>query len=244
MANFNQATKIGIENSLKDYLKAIELDPTYVAPYSWAIIAYSRRKQGLWMVDEDAETADGLRLSHKAIELGKDDAVALCGGGFGLAFLGGELDAGLALTDRALALNPNLAIAWMSSGWIRSYIGEPETAIKHLAHGMRLSPLDPQRFQFYMATVLAMRCAGRYDEAAEWATKILQEHPNFLPAMWSYAVATALAGRIEDARATMARVLQIDPNVRLSKMSILSVLRRSEDRSTFCEGARLAGMPE
>jgi TolB-like protein/class 3 adenylate cyclase len=244
MANFNQATKGGIENSLKDYLKAIELDPTYVAPCSWAVVAYSRRKQGLWMEDEDVETADGIRLSRRAIELGKDDAVALCAGGFGLAYLGGELDAGLALTDRALALNPNLAVAWMSSGWIRSYIGEPDTAIKHLAYGMRLSPLDSQRFQFYMATCLAMRCAGRYEEAAAWATKILQEHPNYVPAMWTYAVAAALAGRIEDARATMARALQIDPSVRLSKMSILSVLRRSEDRSNVCEGARLAGMPE
>jgi TolB-like protein/class 3 adenylate cyclase len=196
MAKFNQATKTGIENSLKDFFKAIELDPTYAAPHSWAIIAYSRRKQGLWMVDVDAETAEGIRLSRRAIELGKDDAVALCAGGFGLAFLGGELDAGLALTDRALALNPNLAVAWMSSGWIRSYIGEPETAIEHLAYGMRLSPLDPQRFQFYMATSLAMRCARRYDEAAAWATKVLQEHSDYVPAMWGYAVASALVDQI------------------------------------------------
>ena len=132
----------------------------------------------------------------------------------------------------------------MSSGLVRSYIGEPETAIKHLAYGMRLSPLDPQRFQFYMATALAMRCAGRYEEAAEWATKVLQEQPDYVPAMWGYAVATALAGRLEDARTTMAQALQIDPSVRISKMPILSVLRRSEDRSNFCEGARLAGMPE
>jgi TolB-like protein/class 3 adenylate cyclase len=244
MAKFNQATKSGIENSLKDFFKAIELDPTYAAPYSWAIIAYSRRKQGLWMADAAAETADGMRLSRRAIELGKDDAAALCAGGFGLAFLGGELDAGLALTDRALALNPNLAVAWMSSGWIRSYIGEPETAIRHLTYGMRLSPLDPQRFQFYMATSLAMRCAKRYDEAAAWAMKVLQEHSDYVPAMWGYAVASALAGKIEDARAMMSRALQIDPSVRLSKMPILSVLRRLEDRSQFCEGARLAGMPD
>ena len=109
---------------------------------------------------------------------------------------------------------------------------------------MRLSPLDPQRFQFYMAMALAMRCARRYEEAAAWATKVLQEQPDYVPAMWGYSVATALAGRIGDARDTMARALQIDPSVRLSKMPILSVLRRSEDRSNFCEGARLAGMPE
>ena len=244
MSHFNQATKGGIENSLKDFARSIELDPTYTAPHSWMIIAYARRKQGLWMVDVNAEIAEGIRISRRAIELGKDDAVALCAGGFGLAFLGGEIDTGLALTDRSLALNPNLAVAWMASGWIRSYVGEPETAIKHLAYGIRLSPLDPQIFQFYMATSLATRCAGRYDESAFWATKVLQEQSDYVPALWNYAVATALAGRLEDARAAMSRALQIDPSVRLSRMPILSVLRRPEDRSRFCEGARLSGMPE
>ena len=244
MASFNQATREGVDESLKSFMKAIELDPTYAAPYGWAIIAYARRKQGLWMADVDAEISEGMRLSRAVIELGKDDAASLCGGGFGLAFLGGELDAGLALTDRALALNPNLAVAWMSSGWIRSYVGEPEIALKHLAHGMRLSPLDAQIFQFHMAASLAARCAGQYEESAAWATRILQERPNYAPALWNYAVASALAGRIEDARSAMSRALKIEPSVRLSTMPILTVLRRSEDRSCFCEGARLAGMPE
>jgi TolB-like protein/class 3 adenylate cyclase/tetratricopeptide (TPR) repeat protein len=244
MARFNQATRQGIEDSLKSFVKAIELDPTYAAPYSWAIIAYARRKQGMWMADVDTEVSEGMRLSRQVIKLGNDDAVALCGGGFGLAFLGGELDAGLALTDRALTLNPNLSVAWMSSGWIRAYIGDPETALKHLAHGMRLSPLDAQIFQFYMAASLAARCAGRYDESASWATKILQERPDYAPALWNYAVSSALVGRIEDARLAMSRALKIDPSVRLSRMPILTVLRRSEDRSRYCEGARLAGMPE
>ena len=244
MANFNRATRVGIEDSLESFMKAIELDPTYAAPYSWAIIAYARRKQGLWMADIDVEIAEGMRLSRTAIELGKDDAAALCAGGFGLAFLGGQLDAGLTFTDRALNLNPNLAVAWMSSGWIRSYVGEPETALKHLAHGIRLSPLDPQIFQFYMAASLAARCAGQYDDSASWATKVLQEQPDYAPALWNYAVASALSGRFEDARSAMSRALKIDPNVRLSKMPILTVLRRPEDRSRFCEGARLAGMPE
>jgi adenylate cyclase len=244
MASFNLATRGGIEDSLKSFTRAIELDPTFASPYGWAIIAYARRKQGLWMEDVDAEISRGMHFSRTVIDLGKDDAAALSAGGFGLAFLGGQLDAGLALTDRALALNPNLAIAWMSSGWIRSYVGEPEIALKHLAHGMRLSPLDAQMFQFYLAASLAARCASQFEEAAAWSTKVLQEQPDYLPALWSYAVASALAGRIEDARATMSRVLQLDPSVSLSRMPILTVLRRSEDRARFREGALMAGMPE
>ncbi len=244
MAYFNQANRAGTEASLYSFAKAIALDRGLAAAYGWTAIAYARRKQGLWMADAAAEVAEAIRVSRKAIELGKDDAIALCAGGFGLAFFATELDTGLALTDRALALNPNLAVAWMSSGWIRSYIGEPETALKHLTYGMRLSPLDAQIFQFYMAASLAARCAGHYEESARWATKVLQEQPDYLPALWNYSVASALAGRLEDARSTMSRLLKIDPSIRLSNMPILTVLRRPEDRACFCEGARLAGMPE
>jgi TolB-like protein/class 3 adenylate cyclase len=244
MASFNLSTAEGIENSLKNFHKAIELDPNFATACGWATIAYARRKQGLWMTDVNVETAEGMRLARRAIELGKDDAVALATGGFGLAFLGGELDAGLALTDRALALNPNFAAAWMGSGWIRAYVGDPDTAVRHLSHAMRLSPRDLNITQIYMAMSLAMRCAERYDEAALWATKVLQEHPRYVAAILNYAIATALAGRVEEARVALSRAMQIDPTLRISKLPLLSVLRRPEDRSRYAEGARLAGMPE
>ena len=244
MANLYKSTKEGVESALRDYSKAIELDPNFAAPYAWAAIAYTKRKQALWMSDTQAETAEGIRLARKAIELGKDDAPALSGGGFGIAFLGAELDAGLALTDRAILLNPNFVGGWHASGWIRSYIGDPETAILHLTHAMRLSPVDFQMWQFWMAASLATRCAGRFNEAASWAAKILQEGPDFVPALISYAVSSALGGGIEAAQAAMTRALRIDPKLRLFNMPILSVLRRPEDRTNYCKGARLAGMPE
>jgi adenylate cyclase len=41
-----------------------------------------------------------------------------------------ELDAGIALIDRARELNPNFATAWSSSAWARNYRGEAEVAIE------------------------------------------------------------------------------------------------------------------
>ena len=244
MANLYKSTEDGVASALRDYSRAIELDPNFATPYAWASIAYTKRKQALWMADTQAEAAEGMRLARKAIELGKDDAPALAGGGFGIAFLGGELDAGLALADRAIILNPNFVGGWHASGWIRSYIGDPETALDHLAHAMRLSPVDFQMWQFWMAASLATRCASRYDEAASWAGKILQEAPDFVPALISYSVSSALAGRLEDAQRAMSNALRVEPKIRVSDMPILSVLRRPEDRIKYCEGARLAGMPE
>jgi hypothetical protein len=44
-----------------------------------------------------------------------------------------DLEAGAALIDRALVLNPNLAAPWIASGWVRAFLGEPEASIDHLA---------------------------------------------------------------------------------------------------------------
>ena len=66
--------------------------------------------------------------------------------GIALGYVVGDLDAGVALIDRALALNPNLASAWFFSGWSRIWRGEPDVAIEHIARAMRLSPPDPHIF--------------------------------------------------------------------------------------------------
>jgi hypothetical protein len=48
--------------------------------------------------------------------------------------------------DRALTLNPNLAGAWIYSGWIHLWSGNPTTAIEHLSGRFVLGglTLDPQ----------------------------------------------------------------------------------------------------
>jgi tetratricopeptide (TPR) repeat protein len=89
----------------------------------------------------------------------------------------GQLDAGAALIDRALALDPNLAAAWHLNGWVRLPRGEAETAIEHLARAMRLSPRDPLPHAMQNATVAGHLLAGSYDKAASWAERTLHVQP-------------------------------------------------------------------
>jgi hypothetical protein len=79
-------------------------------------------------------------LARRAVELGKDDVVALSRGGYGLCFLAGEFDSGLVFVDRALQLNPDLAATWVLSGLLRNFTGEPDVAIQHLARGDAAQP--------------------------------------------------------------------------------------------------------
>jgi adenylate cyclase len=48
----------------------------------------------------------------------------------------GDVDNGAALIDRAVMLNPNLAWAWLFSGWVKVLLGEPKVAIERFARAM------------------------------------------------------------------------------------------------------------
>ena len=232
------------DEALRLFYKAIELDPEFSSAYGMAAWCYARRKGSRWMVDRVKETAETARLARRVVELGKEDAVALSTGGFALAYVVGDLDDGAAVLDQALVLNPNLAVAWTFSGWVRIFLGEHEMALEHFARSMRLSPLDPLMYVAQNGIALAHFCTGRYDEASSWAEKALLESPNYYPALRVFAASNALAGRLEDAQKAMARLREMDPTVRVSDLRDLILRRRPEDVTRYAEGLRKAGLPE
>ncbi len=60
------------------------------------------------MTDPQQEVAEAARLARRAVDLGRDEAVALSLGGFVLTYVVGDLDDDAAFVERALGLNPNL----------------------------------------------------------------------------------------------------------------------------------------
>ena len=244
MASVHQGTREANFEALRLFYRAIELDPGFASAHGIAAWCYAWRKWDGFVGDRAKETAEAARLARRATELDNDDAVALAAGGYALAFAVHELDDGAAFIERALMLNPNLAMAWHSSGWVRVFLGEPELAIKHLAHVMRLSPLDRLIFRAHGGTAYAYFFAGRYDEACLWAEKAFRGRPTYLPAVRVAAASHALAGRLEEAQKAMAHLLPLHPALRVSNLNELLPLRRPEDSARLAEGMRKAGLPE
>ena len=202
------------------------------------------RKVNGWMTDRPQEIAEGARLARRAVELGRDDAVALTRGGHALGHLAGDLDGGIALIDRALVLNPNLASAWFLGGFLRVWHGEPDSAIEHFARAMRLSPLDPEMYRMQAGMAVAHLFAGRFDAASSWAEKAFRDLPTFLMVVSIIAASHALAGRTDEARRAMDHLRQLDPTLRISNLEDWLPIRRPEDLATFADGLRRAGLPE
>jgi TolB-like protein len=243
LANLQRATKEAISEALQPFYKAIELDHEFSSAHGMAAWCYMRRKASRWMTDRAKETSEAARLARLAVEFGKKDAVALCTGGYALAYVAGDLDEGVAFVDRALALNPNLALAWFCRGCVKIFLGEPELAIGDFAHSMRLSPLDPFINMAQSGIGLAHFIAGRHDDASLWAQRALRETPDYHPALRVLAASRATAGRLEDAQRAIARLREFDPHFRVSDLQDLTPLRRPEHFALYADGLGKAGLP-
>src|SRR5262245_25266604 len=234
----------GSLEALQHFKRAIELDPGSAAAYGMAARTYSLRKAGGWADGSAEEVADAERLARRAIELGKDDALALSTAGIVLAYVVRDLDEGVAFIDQALALNPNLVWAWLFSGFANVWLCEPEIAIERVARAMRLSPQDVQFFNMQVATAGVHLTAARYAEAVSWAEAYVRAHPNYALASGIAAASAAHAGRLAEAEKSVARMRSFKPDLRIADLVEVFPVRRPEHRSAWVEGLRKAGLPD
>ncbi len=244
MANLHRGTRDSIDQALAQFYHALSLDPNLASAYAMAAWCHFWRKVNGWMTDRLQEVAEGARLARRAVELGRDDAVALTRSGHALGHLTGDLEGGIALIDRALVLNPNLASAWFLGGFLRAWNGEPDGATEHFARAMRLSPLDPEMYRMQAGMALAHLFAGRFDTASSWAEKAFRHLPSFLMVVSIIAASHALAGRPDEAQRAMNHLRRLDPTLRVSSLADWLPIHRPKDLATFADGLRRAGLPE
>jgi adenylate cyclase len=246
LASFYQVTWESTREALQLFRRAIDLDPDFASPHAMAVWCMARFKTLGWTTDPAYDVAETERLAQRAVQLDRDDALSLSTAGFALAYVVGDLDRGASLIDRAVALNPNLAVAWHFSGFARAILGEPDVAINHLANAMRLNPLDPLFYALQVGMALAHFCAGRYDEASSWADRALRQPGGqvYHPALRVAAASNALAGRLEEAQKAMTRLRAIDPALRVSNLNDYITLRGPGHFAKYAEGLRKAGLPE
>jgi len=90
--------------------------------------------------DRERDLRKGVDFARRALEVAGDDPGTLANAAFALAYFGEDIDAMMALLDRALSLNPSFARGWHLSGVLRLWAGQPDIAIERLDTALRLSP--------------------------------------------------------------------------------------------------------
>lgn len=239
----NLRVRDSITRAMEFARRAIELDPRYALAYAYLASWSMHRRLYGWMEDEAAETAEGVRFAYLAVRLEPNDPMVLAEAAFALGHLNLDLAAAIRRLDRAIALNPNLARAYGRGAIIRNFAGDYALAADHVDRAFRLSPFDCDSFPFSKARGDSHLFRRQLDEAILWLRKSAQENDIHAPTFLHLGGALAHAGKLEEARAAVRRLLELRP---MSSMAWqrASRLFLERDYEYVLEGAHMAGLPE
>jgi len=223
--------------------KAIALEPDYAAPHAWYAYWHTFLVGQDWAEDPQASVERAAQLAERAIVLDPYDARALTIAGHVRTCLHRRAREGVALHERALSLNPNLAMAWALSSVSHAYLGDADEAERRYNRYKRLSPLDPHAFLFDGFATLVHLQKRDYETAIAVGRAGIEMNPTFSANFKPLLAALGHLGRTE-AGAVRRRLLVIEPGFTIERFLETTPIEREADRKHYAEGLRLAGVPE
>jgi tetratricopeptide (TPR) repeat protein len=182
----------------------------------------------------------------KALSLAPNDALAhfILGG---IYISTNRAVQGIAECEHALGLDRNAAVAHGAIGWAKMLMGRAAETEGHVLEAFRLSPCDmgASQWAYYVGTAKLHLVADA--EAVAWLRRSIESNRNLPPAHFALAAALGLLGALNEARAAARAGLALNPGftihrLRAAKPSDNPTFLAGQER--FCEGMRLAGVPE
>ena len=221
--------------------RALAIDPAYAAAHAFAAMCHHSLflRAGL---REDSRAAS-VRHAQAAIMHGQDDALALTFAGFSIGMDGHDRAAAFAAFEAALSVSPSSALTYILGSVILGWTGEAERAIEWGQRGLRLSPFDPRTFAAFHSLTLGNFQQGRYEEAASAAYKAVQSNPGHSISHMLLAAPLAKLGRLEEAKAAAARVIELQPEFRYSRQ-FAGVDCAPALAASLSEALHAAGLPK
>lgn len=238
----HRSTKRDMERS-RELLEAVTDRHKRVAT-PWAWLAKWQIMQVVQGLTHDPAKAfqQAIELSSRALDLEPQSSLALAVQGHAICHLGSNVDESHALLTQATNLNPNDAMAWLyTSVWSQMW-GDAEDAVSAARNALHLSPLDPQRYYFEMMLANAYLAIGDFERSIEYCKSSLTRNRFHLPTVRALLFGQYEAGHIEEARKTFQFLLQLQPDLTVSRY-----LASGSQSKTRQHGARVLsalGLPE
>jgi TolB-like protein/Flp pilus assembly protein TadD len=244
---WNTRSKEGLAKAINYFQRAVEKDPKFALAYG--LMADSYYLQFYYGYDMRPDSIENARAAAKRALL-LDDSIAeahVAAAGVQLYDRRGRLDesdyqAGMDSLRRAIALNPNLAIAHQRYAWCLCAFGHLNEAVREMKRAQELDPLSPTN-NTALGIVLAF--ARHYREALDFCYKAAELAPNEAPMQENLALGYTLNGMYEQAVNHYQRVSELNPEKKgdaLAWIATVLVLagRKSEADSMMADIINLA----
>jgi adenylate cyclase len=183
LPRFYSLTEDGFADALGLCYRALEMDPRYIAAMRLGAEVLGLRVAQGWSRDVRSDYEEAMRLGRLALEIDDTDPDSLAQWGRGIAAFSNDYESARDAVDRAVALNPNSARAWVQRGWTYRYMKMGEEALSSFERALRLNPLDPVLFDTLTGVASTLIMIGRDEEAAIQAQKAVGLNPRFTSAL-------------------------------------------------------------
>lgn len=185
--------------------------PRAPEPRAWLAKWYVLRVTLGLVENLSEETGRALEQTRRALDASPDCSLALAMEGFVHCHMLRDLDGADRLLDQALEINPNESLAWLYKCVVQGFRNEGAAAMVSAERAILLSPLDPLRHYYDGLAASAALAVGNLGRAIELATRSLQVNRSHVPTLRALAIAQVESGGVDDARVTVARILELEP---------------------------------
>ncbi len=229
------------ERALDLLARAIEIDPDHGLPPALAAWCHAQLVMYNGTPAPAEEKARALRLLRRAAILDDEDPIALAARS-AVHTMAREFDAAEALVARALARDPSFGWAWGRSGWLRSYRGDSEAAIRHFRRALILDKDAGSRANSRIGIGGAHFNAERYEAAARWLRSGMREQPDSFWANRSLSVSYARLGERQMALDSLDTLRRFCPGLTVGQV-VSAVPFRPDFLDRLGDGLSGLGLP-
>jgi TolB-like protein/Flp pilus assembly protein TadD len=232
----NKQTPEGLETGMRYLNEAISIDSLEPLPYLGLAVAYSNYGHA-GPAGQDARTM-ALTYAHKALALDSNLAEAHAVLAAHYLYWAWDFKKTEHALNRAIEINPNMAMVRYTNGWYALIKGQDQTAIQEMKKAIEIDPVDPICTGYLGWLYLWL---GQYEQAVEQARKTLEINPEYTMAYYVLGSALAEQGKFEEAILAHQKGIAIRP-VFLSGLGI-TYARAGKTEQALEIAARLEEKP-
>lgn len=241
LVHFRRFTREENDKGRRLFMQAVELDPEYATSWVWLGWTYWSEVRFLWTDSPQATLEKTGEFAHKAVAMDANlsEAHALLSAVY---LMQRDYDQAIAEGEKAVALDPNGADVTALLAMTLNWSERAQQAVGLIKKAMRLSPLYSA---WYLAVLAhAQRLLGQYDEAIDSYRASLSRNPNHIGPLIGLTATFAEVGRLQEAKAKAADLLELYPNFSLKQYSEALTYRDPDRATRVLEALSAAGLPE
>ena len=236
----------GLTKAIDHFGRAIEKDPNFALAYAlmadcYYLQLYFRYESGPDRIQNAKAAAERALLLDDSIAEAHVAEAMVQFRGQGISESANQ--SAMNSLRRALALNPNLAIAHQRYAWALAAFGHLDESVREMRRAQELDPLSHVN---NTALGIILIYARQYREALAYCYKAAELAPNLAPTQSTLAFAYALNGMYQQAIEHYRRGGELDPDAKGDALvwtasALLSAGRKAEADSMMPEIVKLAG---